>query len=74
MLREAGFSYRLQAFHPITIFCGAYARITQDNEALVTKVQDMERAQAAFHKKEIAKRDGHVSTGGISGRAQGRAR
>jgi hypothetical protein len=28
----------------------------------VTKVQDMERAQAAFHKKEIAKRDGQVAT------------
>ena len=28
----------------------------------MTKVQDMERAQAAFHKKEIAKRDGQVAT------------
>jgi hypothetical protein len=36
-------------------------RITQDNEALVAKVQDMERAQAAFHKKEIAKREGQVA-------------
>ena len=27
----------------------------------MTKVQDMERAQAAFHKKEIAKRDGQVA-------------
>lgn len=61
VLREAGFSYRLQAFHPITIRA-ALTRITQANEALVTKVQDMERAQAAFHKKEIAKRDGQVAT------------
>ena len=27
----------------------------------MAKVQDMERAQAAFHKKEIAKRDGQVA-------------
>ncbi len=28
----------------------------------MTKVQDMERAQAAFHQTEIAKRDGQVAT------------
>jgi uncharacterized membrane protein len=33
----------------------------------VTKVQDMERAQAAFHKKEIAKRDGQVATAEYQG-------
>jgi hypothetical protein len=42
-------------------------RIAQDNEALVAKVQDMERAQAAFHKKEIAKRDGQVATADYHG-------
>ena len=29
----------------------------------MAKIQDMERAQAAFHKKEIAKRDGQVAMG-----------
>ena len=33
----------------------------------MTKVQDMERAQAAFHKKEIAKRDGQVATAEYQG-------
>jgi hypothetical protein len=33
----------------------------------VAKVQDMERAQAAFHKKEIAKRDGQVATADYHG-------
>ena len=33
----------------------------------MAKVQDMERAQAAFHKKEIAKRDGQVATADYHG-------
>ena len=33
----------------------------------MTKVQDMERAQAAFQKKEIAKRDGQVATADYHG-------